>query len=163
MKLLKNLSRVGIAFVAMVVAAPAVQAQTATNVATISDSFPTVPANAQSNLLYQAASGLPITPTATRLRNSPFGIDLVINATLATNALAVQSAYGFQLGYADGTWANNMLLAIIPAGVGISNITFRTNFSQAVIGNATQIRTAQRTNGNAAALVTSTIRLHNYQ
>ncbi len=159
------LSRVGIVLVALVAvaSAPAVQAQTATNVATISDSFPTIPAGSQSNLLYQAASGLNITPTATRLRNSPVGIDVVINATLATNALAVQSVYGFQLGYADGTWANNMLLAVIPAGVGISNITFRTNFSQAVIGNATQIRTAQRTNGNAVALVTGTIRLHNFQ
>lgn len=148
----------------LLVAAPvSLRAQSGTNLVTLSQAFPTVPANAQSNLLYQAASGLNITPTPVRLNNSPLGIDLVINATLATNALAVQSAYGFQLGYTDGTWANNMLLAIIPAGVGISNITFRTNFSQALLGNAVWIRDAQRTNGNAVALVTSSIRIQRYQ
>ncbi len=150
----------GLVALAMVVSAPAVRAQNTTNRAALGIAFPTVTAGAQSNLLYQAAAGLNISPTAATLRNSPLGVDLLINASTTTNAVSVQSVYGFQLGFLDGTWANNCLLAVIPAGNSISNINFRTNFSQAVLGNATKIRHAITTNGNATSLVTSNITLN---
>ena len=89
-------------------------------------------------------------------------MDLLIKSSTTTNALNVQSVYGFQLGYADGTWANNMLLAVIPASTAISNINFRTNFSQAVLGNAVKIRHAVTTNGNATALTTTGISINYY-
>lgn len=161
MKFLSSLRRLFVVGLLLVLAAPvALRAQSGTNRTALGIAFPTVLGGAQSNLLYQAASGLNISPTAATLRNSPLGVDLLISASCGTNAVTVQSVYGFQLGYIDGTWANNALLVVVPAGNSISNIVYRTNFSQALIGNAIKIRHAITTNGNAASLVTTNLSIN---
>ncbi len=154
---------VGVMFVLALLSAPeCLRAQAGTNHLSMSVPFPTVIGGSMSNILFQAASGLNITPTATALRNSPLGVDIQITSQTSSNAAVVQSAYGFQLSSDGGVTfaANHQLLALIPSGTSISNIVYRTNFSQALLGNANAIRISSVTNGNASSLVTSNVTLN---
>ncbi len=53
----------------------------------------------------------------------------------------------------DGVnYGNNLLWAILPAGSSGTNFVITTNFSQAVLGNATRLRIGSQTNGSAATV-----------
>ena len=117
----------------------------------------TINAGAVSNQLYFGAAGLNVSSTAAAIKRAPYlGIDLTFSGSTTTTAPNSQIAIAV-LPSSDGgiTFAQNALWFVVPAGIGVTNIYARTNFSAAVLANATHLRIAAITNNNATALVVS--------
>lgn len=157
---IKKLSRVGLAFVAMVAAVSAVQAQSATNRFSLANPFSSTIASAgQSNLVYFRPGGINVTPPAGRpLRNSPLGIGISVQASTVAVA-GLQCGIALQPTYDGVNYSNDPWWVIIPAGIGPTNIAYATNLSQAVVGNAVGVRIGAITNGHASSLVVSNVTL----
>lgn len=118
-------------------------------------------AGSMSNLLYlgvgTVTAGLNVSGTnIVKLQNAPLGIDLFFSSTTTTTAVNAQIAIAIQTSTDGGTtFSQAPLYMIVPAGIGITNISFRTNFTQAMLGNANAIRIGQITNNNATAITLS--------
>jgi hypothetical protein len=139
---------------------PSAQAQTTIVTNTFGLPFGAIAAGGQSNITGQAAGSAFTAGTAVTLRNSPLGVDITFRGSTATNATP-QFGLGFQTSSDNLYWSQNLLWLIVPGNRSCpTNVYERTNFTQAVLGNARYLRIATATNGPGTSFTVSGVQAH---
>lgn len=143
----------------LLVAVPgSLQAQSGTNSYRMVNPFSATIASAgQSNLIYFRAGGLNVSaPTPTLLRNSPLGIGVQFSASTVATA-GLQCGIALQPSYDGVNFSSDPWWIVLPTGQSVTNLSYGTNLSQAVVGNARAVRIAAITNGHASPLIVSNV------